>query len=199
MLGETVLPSSLLNLLSDTGNLPEGGNGALDHYDNAEPGHEAHITDDRADDGNDDDTDDDVEAAGGGLWQVNSNKAPRLSARQRLILRCLINGDANKTIARKIHVTEATVKVHVKAILRKIRVNNRTQAAIWAMNNRSFIPVKDNQSTAMPELPILPLPQLTSRQTSLPGEEQPSAEIEIGNSHDEASANDDNGIQPRDG
>jgi two-component system nitrate/nitrite response regulator NarL len=38
-------------------------------------------------------------------------------------------------IARKIDITEATVKVHVKAILRKIRVHNRTQAAIWAMNN----------------------------------------------------------------
>jgi len=32
-------------------------------------------------------------------------------------------------------IAEATVKVHVKAILRKIRVRNRTQAAIWAMNN----------------------------------------------------------------
>jgi Bacterial regulatory proteins, luxR family len=38
-------------------------------------------------------------------------------------------------IARKIQIAEATVKVHLKAILRKIRVRNRTQAAIWAMNN----------------------------------------------------------------
>ena len=30
---------------------------------------------------------------------------------------------------------EATVKVHLKTLLRKIDVNNRTQAAIWAMNN----------------------------------------------------------------
>jgi regulatory LuxR family protein len=30
--------------------------------------------------------------------------------------------------------TEATVKVHVKAIFRKIRVKNRTQAAIWALH-----------------------------------------------------------------
>jgi len=30
------------------------------------------------------------------------------------------------------------VKVHVKAILRKIRVQNRTQAAIWGMNNESL-------------------------------------------------------------
>ena len=39
--------------------------------------------------------------------------------------------------ARKIDIAEATVKVHVKAILRKIRVQNRTQAAIWGMSNDS--------------------------------------------------------------
>ena len=52
-----------------------------------------------------------------------------------MILRCIIEGDSNKCIARKIDVTEATVKVHVKAILRKIRVQNRTQAAVWGINN----------------------------------------------------------------
>jgi DNA-binding NarL/FixJ family response regulator len=61
--------------------------------------------------------------------------APQLSPREKLILRCLIEGDANKSIARKMDIAEATVKVHVKAILRKIRVRNRTQAAIWGMNN----------------------------------------------------------------
>jgi DNA-binding NarL/FixJ family response regulator len=60
---------------------------------------------------------------------------PQLSAREKSILRCLIEGDSNKCIARKIDIAEATVKVHVKAILRKIRVQNRTQAAIWGMNN----------------------------------------------------------------
>ena len=35
-------------------------------------------------------------------------------------------------------VTEATVKVHMKSILRKIRVANRTQAAIWALKNGCF-------------------------------------------------------------
>ena len=60
---------------------------------------------------------------------------PRLSAREKSILRCMLDGDSNKAIARKIDITEATVKVHVKAILRKIRVHNRTQAAVWAMNN----------------------------------------------------------------
>jgi two-component system nitrate/nitrite response regulator NarL len=60
---------------------------------------------------------------------------PQLSPRELTILQCLIEGDSNKSIARKIDIAEATVKVHVKAILRKIRVQNRTQAAIWGMNN----------------------------------------------------------------
>src|ERR1051325_702457 len=63
------------------------------------------------------------------------DNTPRLSARESSILRCMVGGDSNKVIARKIDSTEATVKDHVKAILRKIRVHNRTQAAIWAMNN----------------------------------------------------------------
>ncbi len=63
------------------------------------------------------------------------DSAPQLSPRERLILRCLIEGASNKCIARKMDIAEATVKVHVKAILRKIRVHNRTQAAIWGMNN----------------------------------------------------------------
>jgi two-component system nitrate/nitrite response regulator NarL len=64
--------------------------------------------------------------------------APQLSKREKLILRCLIEGGSNKCIAREINITEATVKVHVKAILRKIRVQNRTQAAIWGMNNETL-------------------------------------------------------------
>jgi two-component system nitrate/nitrite response regulator NarL len=66
---------------------------------------------------------------------MRTDDTPRLSAREKSILRCMVGGDSNKLIARKIDITEATVKVHVKAILRKIRVHNRTQAAIWAMNN----------------------------------------------------------------
>jgi two-component system nitrate/nitrite response regulator NarL len=41
-------------------------------------------------------------------------------------------------IARMHSVMEATVKVHMKSILRKIRVANRTQAAIWAIKNANF-------------------------------------------------------------
>jgi two-component system nitrate/nitrite response regulator NarL len=60
---------------------------------------------------------------------------PQLSFRENCILRCIVEGSSNKVIARKIDITEATVKVHVKAILRKVRVRNRTQAAIWAMKH----------------------------------------------------------------
>lgn len=59
----------------------------------------------------------------------------KLSAREGSILRGLVDGAPNKVIAQRLHITEATVKVHVKAILRKIRVKNRTQAAIWASRN----------------------------------------------------------------
>lgn len=56
----------------------------------------------------------------------------KLSEREAQILRCLTQGASNKLIARELGVAEATVKVHVKAILRKIKASNRTQAAIWA-------------------------------------------------------------------
>jgi two-component system nitrate/nitrite response regulator NarL len=70
---------------------------------------------------------------------VEGSGLPRLSSRERAILHCIIEGASNKVIARKIEIAEATVKVHVKAILRKIRASNRTQAAIWAMNHASLI------------------------------------------------------------
>jgi two-component system nitrate/nitrite response regulator NarL len=72
------------------------------------------------------------------LFATEDTLTPQLSPREKSILHCLIEGDSNNCIARKIDIAEATVKVHVKAILRKIRVQNRTQAAIWGMNNGSL-------------------------------------------------------------
>jgi two-component system nitrate/nitrite response regulator NarL len=60
---------------------------------------------------------------------------PDLSEREAQILHGLVKGHANKVIARTCEIAEATVKVHMKSILRKIRVANRTQGAIWAMEN----------------------------------------------------------------
>ena len=58
-----------------------------------------------------------------------------LSRRELQILKCLADGDSNKLIARDLGISDATVKVHVKNILRKISATNRTQAAIWALNS----------------------------------------------------------------
>jgi len=58
-----------------------------------------------------------------------------LSEREEQVLRDLVKGLPNKMIARKRDIAEATVKVHLKSILRKIRMANRTQAAIWALEN----------------------------------------------------------------
>ncbi|WP_207481318.1 LuxR C-terminal-related transcriptional regulator [Arenibaculum pallidiluteum] len=70
---------------------------------------------------------------GGELAVPASRKG--LSPREVEILRCLVNGDSNKMIANRLGITEATVKVHLKSLLRKISASNRTQAAIWALNN----------------------------------------------------------------
>jgi two-component system, NarL family, nitrate/nitrite response regulator NarL len=56
----------------------------------------------------------------------------KLTGRERQILRCLLNGDSNKAIARALEITEGTVKVHLKTLMKKISATNRTQAALWA-------------------------------------------------------------------
>jgi two-component system nitrate/nitrite response regulator NarL len=58
-----------------------------------------------------------------------------LSPRERQILHCLVEGLPNKSIARNLATSEATVKVHLKMLLRKLRIQNRTQAAVWALNH----------------------------------------------------------------
>lgn len=70
------------------------------------------------------------------LGTTSTSSAADLSERETQILGCLVNGDPNKVIARQLHISEATVKVHLKSLLKKIRAANRTQAAVWALNNR---------------------------------------------------------------
>ena len=68
--------------------------------------------------------------------QTSENDVIRgLSRRELLILRMLTEGASNKGIALKLVITESTVKVHMKAILRKLRLQNRTQVAMWARDN----------------------------------------------------------------
>lgn len=63
----------------------------------------------------------------------NNLQEANLSLREGEILRCLTIGCSNKNISAKLAISEATVKVHVKSILRKLRVQNRTQAAIQGL------------------------------------------------------------------
>lgn len=86
-------------------------------------------------------------SAGAPQQTVASQESPGLSRQEQHILRCLAEGSANKVIARDCKIAEGTVKVHVKAILRKIQVQNRTQAAIWALKNREMVWPADNGSS----------------------------------------------------
>lgn len=55
-----------------------------------------------------------------------------LTVREKEVLTRLSMGRANKEIARDLDLSDATVKVHVKSILRKSQKRNRTEAALWA-------------------------------------------------------------------
>ncbi|MBK1637295.1 response regulator [Rhodovulum adriaticum] len=58
----------------------------------------------------------------------------KLLPREYEVLRHLSHGKSNKEIANTLSISEATVKVHVKAIFRKLEVKNRTEAALLARN-----------------------------------------------------------------
>ena len=61
---------------------------------------------------------------------------PRLASltrRERDVLRLMVDGLANKQIARRLSITEKTVKTHVSSILGKLGVEDRTQASVLAV------------------------------------------------------------------
>jgi DNA-binding NarL/FixJ family response regulator len=62
--------------------------------------------------------------------------APELTARERDVLELLARGMPNKAIALRLSLSEKTVKAHVSAILRKLDVTDRTQAALRAVRER---------------------------------------------------------------
>jgi len=59
----------------------------------------------------------------------------KMSGRETEVLKYLLQGLSNKAIGNELKISEGTVKVHLKGILKKINVRNRTQAVIWAMVN----------------------------------------------------------------
>jgi two-component system nitrate/nitrite response regulator NarL len=153
MLGETILPSAIFTSLCDKEGALDNGNCRIGVQKEGRSSHKNHFNDEApADHGSEEKNCDGPDYVAEPLGETGDNRAPNLSARQKVILHCLIEGDSNKAIARKIRITEATVKVHLKAILRKIRVQNRTQAAIWAMNNGPSIWTKENGSYHVAEI-----------------------------------------------
>lgn len=59
-----------------------------------------------------------------------------LTEREQQILQLIAEGQSNKRIARSLDIAEATVKVHVKHLLKKLNMHSRVEAAIWVVQQR---------------------------------------------------------------
>lgn len=59
-----------------------------------------------------------------------------LTARERDILDLLAACKSNKVIANELGITDGTVKVHVKNLLRKLNLKSRIEAAVWALEHQ---------------------------------------------------------------
>ena len=58
-----------------------------------------------------------------------------LTQREKQVLKHVADGLTNKMIARKLDITEGTIKVHVKKLLKKLGLRSRVEAAIWMTKN----------------------------------------------------------------
>lgn len=65
----------------------------------------------------------------------NDVDAAGLTERECEILKHVAKGESNKTIAYKLEISEGTVKVHVKHILKKLNLRSRVEAAVWALKS----------------------------------------------------------------
>lgn len=60
-----------------------------------------------------------------------------LTGREVEILHCIAKGMSNKVIARELDISDGTVKVHVKHLLKKLGLRSRVEAAVWMVNQQS--------------------------------------------------------------
>ena len=60
---------------------------------------------------------------------------PQLSPRELEVLHLIVDGCENRDVAARLHVSAGTVKHHLSSILDKLRVDNRTQAAVLAVRS----------------------------------------------------------------
>lgn len=90
-------------------------------------------------------------------WSQKPTMSPMspLSPRETEILECLVEGCPNKVISQRLAISEATVKVHVKAVLRKLHVKNRTQAAIVALHDTGDRPAATSGPAEPPTLQMI--------------------------------------------
>jgi len=58
-----------------------------------------------------------------------------LTEREKQVLKLVASGLTNKMIARRLDIAEGTIKVHVKALLKKLGMRSRVEAAIWLTQN----------------------------------------------------------------
>jgi DNA-binding NarL/FixJ family response regulator len=72
-------------------------------------------------------------------WSAAPLNGPKLTPRQQEILLLMAQGMQNKNIASELGMLEGTVKVHVKSILQKMGVNNRTHAVVTGIR-RGLVP-----------------------------------------------------------
>ena len=75
---------------------------------------------------------------GGELASGRPDRFSSLTPREFEILRHLAEGQSNKEIARDLGITDGTVKLHVRSILRKLEVRSRVEAAVIAVEERVF-------------------------------------------------------------
>jgi len=70
----------------------------------------------------------------------NENRSPPLNqieftSREKQIVSLIAEGKSNKAIARELGISDGTVKVHVKNVLRKLNLSSRLEAAVWAFEH----------------------------------------------------------------
>jgi two-component system, NarL family, nitrate/nitrite response regulator NarL len=65
-----------------------------------------------------------------------SAEQPRLTPREQEVLDLIASGLNNKLIARELNLSEGTVKVHVKHLLKKLGLRSRLEAALWAVEQQ---------------------------------------------------------------
>jgi DNA-binding NarL/FixJ family response regulator len=69
------------------------------------------------------------------LNRTTQRANPELTSREREVLACVATGLPNKQIARRLGISEKTVKSHLTSVFQRIGVTDRTQAALWAQRN----------------------------------------------------------------